>query len=106
VLQLTVTDSGGLTGTTSVQLDPRTTTLNFASSPSGLQLVVDGISATTPFARTVIVNSRHTITAPSPQMLAGKKRKFVTWSDRGAQTHAITAPESSTTYTAVFNPPL
>jgi glucose/arabinose dehydrogenase len=105
-LQLTVTDSGGLTATTSVQLDPRTTTLNFASSPSGLQLVVDGISATTPFAKTVIVNSRHTITAPSPQMLAGKNRKFVTWSDRGAQTHAVTAPESSTTYTAVFNPPL
>jgi PKD repeat protein len=106
VLQLTVTDSGGLTETTSVRLDPRTTTLNFASNPSGLQIVVDGVSAAAPFAQTVIVNSRHTISAPSPQMLAGKSRKFVTWSDRGAQTHTITAPESSTTYTAVFNPPL
>jgi glucose/arabinose dehydrogenase len=106
VLQLTVTDSGGLSSTASVRLDPRTTTLNFASSPSGLQVVVDGTSTATPFSRTVIVNSRHSIEAPSPQNFAGKSRKFVAWSDRGAQTHTVTAPASSTTYTAVFNPPL
>ena len=41
-LVLTVTDSGGLTSTASVTLQPQTVALTFASSPSGLQLVVNG----------------------------------------------------------------
>ena len=37
-LQLTATDARGLKNTTSVQLDPRTTTLTLESQPSGLAL--------------------------------------------------------------------
>ena len=36
---LTATDSGGLTGTTSVRLDPKTVTLSFATVPTGLAAV-------------------------------------------------------------------
>ncbi len=36
---LTATDSGGLTGTTSVRLDPKTVTLSFATVPTGLDAV-------------------------------------------------------------------
>lgn len=106
VLQLTVTDAGGLSRSTSVRLDPRTTTLNFATTPSGLQLVVDGTSQTTPFSRTVIVNSTHSISAPSPQALNGRNHAFVSWSDGGAKAHSITARESTTSYRAVFTPPV
>ncbi|MDQ1508161.1 MAG: hypothetical protein QOG50_5 [Actinomycetota bacterium] len=106
VLQLTVTDPGGLSRTTSVRLDPRTTTLDFATTPSGLKLVVDGISQTAPFSRTVIVNSTHSIDAPSPQTLDGTKHTFATWSDGGSKAHTVVASDSATTYRAVFTPPI
>ncbi len=103
-LVLTVTDSGGLTSTASVTLQPQTVNLTFTSSPSGLQLVVNGGSAATPFTRTVIARSTNTISAPSPQTLNGGNYAFASWSDGGAQTHVITA-SSATTYSAIYLAP-
>jgi glucose/arabinose dehydrogenase len=101
-LRLTATDSGGLTDTESVRLDPRTVTLMLNTSPGGFQLSFDGSLLTTPFARTVIPGSTHTISAPSPQTKARKSWVWKSWSDGGAQTHDVVAPGSSTTYTASF----
>ena len=76
--------------------------LTFASSPTGLQLAVDAVSAATPFTRTVIVGSSNSVSAPSPQTLAGVSYAFSSWSDGGAQTHTILAPAIATTYTARY----
>jgi hypothetical protein len=100
-LRLTATDSGGLTDTKSIQLDPRTVTLTLNSSPTGFQLVLNGLQATASFTRTVIAGSKNTISAPSPQTKAKKSWRFTSWSDGGAQTHAVTAT-SSATYTATY----
>jgi glucose/arabinose dehydrogenase len=100
-LRLTATDSGGLTGTSSVQLDPQTVALSFESSPSGLQLVLNGISGTAPFPHTVISGSTNTISAPTPQTLNGTQYAFSSWSDGGAQSHNITA-NASATYRATY----
>ena len=102
-LVLRVTDSGGLTSTASVTLQPQTVALTFTSSPSGIQLVLNGASAATPFTRTVIAGSTNTISAPSPQTLNGNSYAFASWSDGGAQTHVITA--SATTYSATYLAP-
>jgi glucose/arabinose dehydrogenase len=98
-LKLTATDSDGHSASTTLRLDPRTVTLNFATSPSGLQLVVNGISQATPFSRTVIVGSSNSLSAPTPQR---NIYTFASWSDGGAQTHNVTAPAVSTTYTATY----
>jgi hypothetical protein len=101
-LRLTATDSGGLTDTKSIDLNPRTVSLTLASSPGGFALVFNGSEpATTPFTRTVIQGSANTISAPSPQTKAKKPWLFKSWSDGGAQTHNVIA-NSSTTYTATF----
>ena len=100
-LRLTATDSGGLTDTKSIQLNPRTVTLTFNTSPGGLQLVLDQSQLATPFSRTVIQGSTHTISAPSPQTKARKNWLWKSWSDGGAQTHTVVA-NSSTTYTATY----
>jgi hypothetical protein len=50
----------------------------------------------------VIVGSRNSISAPSPQQKGGKAYTFSSWSDGGAQTHDIIAPAAATTYTARF----
>jgi len=100
-LRLTATDSGGLTDTETIQLDPRTVTLTLNSSPGGFALAFDGSQAPTPFTRTVIERSKHTISAPSPQIKAKKSWSFTAWSDRGAQTHDIIA-NSTATYSATY----
>jgi glucose/arabinose dehydrogenase len=101
-LTLTATDSSGRSASTTVQLNPRTVTLNFATSPSGLQLAVNGIAQATPFSRTVIVGSSNSLSAPTPQTAGNKTYTFASWSDGGAGTHNIIAPAVSTTYTARY----
>jgi glucose/arabinose dehydrogenase/PKD repeat protein len=101
-LRLTATDSGDLTDTKTLRLDPRTVVLTFQTTPGGLQLVVNGTAGRAAFSRTVIVGSRNSISAPSPQQKGGKAYTFSSWSDGGAQTHDIIAPAAATTYTARF----
>ena len=101
-LQLTARDSGGLTDTESIRLDPRTVALTLATSPGGFELAFNGTTAPTPFTRTVIQGSSNTVSAPSPQTKAKKSWIFRSWSDGGAQTHVVVAPTSSTTYTATY----
>jgi hypothetical protein len=102
-IQLTATDSGGLTSTASVSVNPKTVDLTFASNPGGLQLTVGSSSQATPFTRTVIQGSQNTVSAPTPQTSAGVTYAFGSWSDGGAQTHVITAPATAASYTATYN---
>jgi glucose/arabinose dehydrogenase len=101
-LQLTATDSGGLTDTRTVRLDPKTVVLSFTSTPTGLTLSLNGTNATTPFNKTVIQNSVNGLTAPTPQTIASGTYDFTSWSDGGARVHSITATGNrslSATYT-------
>jgi uncharacterized repeat protein (TIGR01451 family) len=100
-LQLTATDAGGLTNTKTLRLDPRTVSLTFESSPSGLQLTVGSSSSTTPFVREVIEGSNNSLSAPSPQTLGPTDYAWVSWSDGGAQSHNVVA-NAAATYTATY----
>ena len=101
-LSMTATDSGGLTHTTSVQLQPLTVNLTFATIPAGLQIGFGSAAEATPFSRTVIVGSLNTVSAPSPQALAGTTYFFSSWSDGQSANHSIVAPSGNATYTATF----
>jgi glucose/arabinose dehydrogenase len=103
-LVLTATDSAGAQASTNLQLDPRTVDLTFATTPSGLQLAVGPGSVTAPATRRVIVGSSNSVSAPSPQAVAGASYAFRSWSDGGGRVHNITAPATPTTYTATFGP--
>ena len=104
-LRLTATDSGGLSSTTSVRLDPQTVVLTFKTNPGGLvlsDLVVNEAPRTTPFSVTVVVGSANSVSAPSPQQFNRSTYYFTSWSDGGPQSHTITAPAVNTTYTATY----
>jgi glucose/arabinose dehydrogenase/PKD repeat protein len=103
-LRLTVTDSGGLSDTTTLRLDPRTVDLTFQTNPPGLTLTAGQQNAVTPFTKTVIVGTRNTVSAPTPQSLSGSSLGFASWSDGGARSHEIVAPETAATYTATYKP--
>jgi len=100
VLELTATDSDGLTNSDRVELYPKTVDLSFATDPPGLQLVV-GQQNAAPFTRTFIIGGTVAVAAPSPQ----GDWQFSAWSDLGARTHQFAAPESAATYTATFGRP-
>jgi PKD repeat protein len=85
-LRLTATDSGGLSDTKTVRLDPQTVTLTFQTTVGGLRLVMNGAEARASFTRTVIIGSTNTISAVSPQTKGNKTYTFNSWSDGGAQT--------------------
>ena len=101
-LQLTATDSRGLSTTVSRRLDPRTVQVTLASSPGNLsaELVLDGKTGIAPFATTVIQGSSHTISAPF-QVVGRRSYQFSSWSDGGAQTHQIVVNATSK-YAAAF----
>ena len=62
---LTVTDSAGLTASTSVTVIPDKVNLTFDTVPSGLTVQIDGISRQAPFVVDEVKGFQHTITAPT-----------------------------------------
>jgi hypothetical protein len=73
------------------------------TSPSSLQITVDGTDLTAPKTFSWTPGSSHTISVSSPQNgVEGTRYLFSSWSDGGTQSHSITAPSSSATYTANF----
>src|SRR4051794_18296623 len=110
ILSATATDSGGLQGTASVRLDPKTVGLQFATSPNALAVNVDGVSlrgtASAPtITKTVIVNSQNSVEATSPQVLNGVEYRFSSWSDgstSGSRTIVAPATAPAQPLTATF----
>ncbi len=99
---LTVRDSGGLTAQTYRDVTPVLTTFTVASSPSGLQLTLDGPPVTTPYTANGVVNVPRVLGAPSPQAINGETWLYNFWSDGGGQTHTIYPPATAQTYTATY----
>lgn len=98
-LKMTATDSAGKEGTTTMDLRPLEARVTLDTSPGGLEAVYDGKGGPAPLTRTTIVGSTHTIYAPPPRGGGA----FESWSDGGAQQHAITVGEGDATYTARFS---
>jgi hypothetical protein len=75
------------------------------TSPSGQQISVDGTTLVAPQVFNWPAGSSHTLGVPSPQSVGtGTRYLFSSWNDGGTQTHSITAPTTSSTYTASFTP--
>jgi hypothetical protein len=74
-----------------------------AVNPAGCRFQVDGITYTNDQYFAWQAGSGHTISVPIPQDTAGTRCVFTGWSDGGPATHMITAPGTTTTYTANFN---
>ena len=103
-LTLTATDAGGLSDTDTVRLDPRTIQLTLGSEPAGAAVTLNSDSGPASLTREVIAGSRNSVGTTSPQTLGGQNHVFGSWSDGGAMSHDVTAPDTDTTITARFGP--
>jgi glucose/arabinose dehydrogenase len=101
-IHLTVADSGGLTHATYRDVFPRTVRLTLATNPPGLPVNLDGQPVSTPYSFDTVVGLVREIEAAATQTSGGSTYRFVSWSDGGAARHAISAPATSTTYTASY----
>ncbi|MBL7502432.1 PQQ-dependent sugar dehydrogenase [Frankia sp. CNm7] len=101
-VRLTVTDAGGLTSTTSVNIHPRLVTLTFNASNPAVQYTVDGIPHTGEYTEQAVVGVERVLGAPSPQYGGGFQYQFGNWSDGGAQSHTIVTPATNATYVANY----
>ncbi len=98
---MTVKDSQNLATQRTVQLDPKTVTLGFGSSPAGLPVSVAGRSGVT--SQTFIVGSTFTISAPAIQQQGARRWTLAGWSDGGAPTHQVVAPATARSYVAAYD---
>ena len=103
-LTLTATDAGGLSDSETIRIDPRTVQLTLASQPAGAALTFNSESGTAPLTHEVIARSRNSIGATTPQTIAGQGHVFESWSDGGAASHDVTAPDADATLTATLRP--
>ncbi|MBO9201703.1 MULTISPECIES: PQQ-dependent sugar dehydrogenase [Niastella] len=101
-LYLVVHDSQGATDTTYIELFPVLSTLNLQSVPSGLQIRLDDIPATTPYTTRALSGMIRPMAAISPQTVNGTTWLFDHWDHGGAASQNITITDSNVTYTAHF----
>ncbi len=101
-IHLTVTDSSGMSTSTFRDVNPRLVQIGLATSPSGLQLRLDGQPVTTPHSFTGVVGIQRTLEADSPQTANGTSWLFQSWSNGGGRAQTISTPPTNTTYTAAF----
>jgi glucose/arabinose dehydrogenase len=103
-ITLAVRDSSGLTTTRTLDLQPRTSVVRIESSPSNLQLTLDGTPITTPHTFTGVEGIVRALGAPPTVGSGGNTYDFVSWSDGGQATHEMATPTEDTTFTALYQP--
>ena len=101
-VRLTATDSNGLSKTVTQDVQPNRVNVSFATNPSGLSLLINGQTFTTPKTLLSWEGYRLNVNAPSSQSLSGKSYMFSSWSDGKGQQHSIVTGAAPTTYTATF----
>jgi hypothetical protein len=105
LVTVTVTDSGGLTDTRTVRIDPKTDDLTFARTPSGAQVTVGETDHAAPYTETFIQKSPVTVTAAPTTGSGATVAAFSAWSDGGARSHSVTPGASNATLTATYTRP-
>ena len=101
-ISLTVTDSDGISTTSSVIIWPEKVNVAFHTVPEGLTIYVNGLPSVTPFVHDELIGFNDLVEARD-QSLGGTNYAFGSWSDGGAQTHNIVVPAADASYTATFD---
>ena len=102
-IQLTTTDSQGLSTKTSTHIYPNLVTLTFNANLANVSYTIDGIPYFSVHTESAVVGVERVLNAPSPQYYSNYYYQFLNWSDGLTQSHTITTPSVDTAYTANFS---
>ncbi len=101
-VNLTVTDSAGLSSTSFVDIFPQVTQVTLDTNPGLLDVVLDGATVSGPVVFNGVAGIVRPIAAPLLQQRDGETYLFDSWSDGGFIQHTIATPVSPTTFTANY----
>ncbi len=101
-VEVTATDSGGLSSVKTVRVDPETTIVRLRSRPSGAPVSYGGLLITTPRDLTTAVGFQTSVSAPPSLQQGGRIFNFASWSDGGSRLHGYAVPPGGGTLTAEF----
>lgn len=102
-IELTATDSDGLTHAAVRTINPVISTLIFSADPPGIPLFLDGEAINTPRTYRSLEGFQHVVEAQSSFVLGGTTYVFACWSDGGPRVHGVTAPPVGGSYTAYYS---
>jgi glucose/arabinose dehydrogenase/PKD repeat protein len=103
-IQLTATDSAGLSTTRIQNLQPRIVNVTIDTDPPGLGVVVNSVRLIGPTTVKSWQNYALRVDARTETDSAGSRWLFSKWSDGGAAAHIIVTPSTAATVTARFAP--
>ncbi len=101
-IELTATDSRGLSSVATRDMQPHKVDVTLATSPGGLQVSVNGTALTGPQTITSWEGYALALAAQSQTNGSGQTFLFSSWSDGGAASHSYVTPSSASTVTASF----
>ncbi len=101
-IQLTATDSAGLSATVTRSIYPKIVDVTLASVPTGVGLTVNGQTFPAPHTFKSWAGLDLNLEAPGTVQSSGQTYNFSAWSDGGTALHEVTTPTGAVTYTASY----
>lgn len=102
VINLTATDSSGLSKTVTQNLQPKKVQLSFDSNPAGLSLSIEGSAFTTPAQFTSWAGNPLDLSAPNQLLPTGEAVVWDSWSIAGGQSFQYVTPANDTSVIANY----
>ena len=103
IVELTATDSTGLSTTITQNLLPKKVDLTIESEPSGLKVQIEGTSYTTPAQIETWAGNTIDLSAPDQLIASGEPVAWDSWSVQGGQDFQFEMPGTDTTVTANYD---
>jgi hypothetical protein len=103
-IELTATDSWGLSTVITQTLRPRLVRLTFATQPAGLLLTINDRTIVGPNTLISWANYELNVSAPGQIDGSGRRWQFAGWLDGAPADRTILTPLSTAIYTATFAP--
>jgi glucose/arabinose dehydrogenase len=102
IVELTATDSRGLSVTTIRTLTPRTKLVRIESSPQGAPIAYGALGQTAPYEKQSTIGLELTLSAASTFAQGGSTYEFEGWSDGGERTHDLRVPGHDVSLTVKY----
>ena len=101
-IRLTATDSNGLSKTVIREVQPNRVDVSFATNPSGLSVLINGETFTTPKTLVSWEGYKLERKCPFTPNPFWEELRVLSWSDGKGQQHTIVTGAAPSTYTATF----
>jgi glucose/arabinose dehydrogenase len=105
IVELSATDSRGLTATVTKVLTPLTKLVRIDSSPEGAPIGYGALQQTAPYERQSTIGLDLTLSAAAAFSQGGVTYQFAGWSDGGERTHDLIVPAHDVSLKAIYRSP-